>query len=66
MRARPSGMLQGRALMTALSAACAVPQSVTRCLGAPSNYKRYQRHWRVVQTFLAVDPGSSSGCAEAP
>jgi hypothetical protein len=56
MRARPSGMLQSRSLMAALSAAGALPQSVTRCLGTPSNHERHQGHRRVVQTLLAIDP----------
>ncbi len=57
MRARPSRMLQSRSPVAALSAAGALTQLITRCLGAPSNYQRHQRHRRVVQTFLAVDPG---------
>ena len=55
--ARPSGMLQCRSFMVALSVAGALPHSITRSIGTPSNYQRHQRHWRVVQTFLAIDPG---------
>jgi len=43
--------------MAALNATGALPQSITRCLGTPSNDERHERHWRVVQTFLAIDPG---------
>jgi len=57
VRARPSGMLQTRSLVAALRAPSALPQSVARCFGAPSNHEGHQGHWRVVQTFLAVDPG---------
>jgi hypothetical protein len=55
--ARPSGMLQCRSFMVALSVAGALPHSITRSIGTPSNYQRHQGHWRVVQTFLAIDPG---------
>jgi hypothetical protein len=34
----PSRMLQSRSFMTALSATGRLPQSITRCLGTPSNY----------------------------
>ena len=57
MRARPPRMLQSCSPVAALSAAGALPQSVTRRIGTPSNYQRHQRHWCVVQTLFAIDPG---------
>ena len=63
---RPSRMLQSRSLVAALSAAGALPQSVTRCLGTPSNHERHQGHRRVVQTFLAIDPGPAVAALKVP
>ena len=57
LRARPSGMLQTRSLVAALRAPSALPQSVARCFGAPSNHEGHQGHWRVVQTLFAINPG---------
>ena len=52
--------------MAALSAAGALPQSVTRCLGTPSNHERHQGHRRVVQTLLAIDPGPAVAAMKLP
>ena len=59
-------MLQARALVAALRAAGALPQSVTRRIGAPSNYQRHQRHRCVVQTLLAIDPGPAVAALKLP
>jgi hypothetical protein len=64
MRAQPSGVLRLRALLAALRAACALPQSVTRCLGAPSNYQRHQCIGARCKHFSSRAT-SNSGCAEA-
>ena len=57
VRARPSRMLQRRSLVAAFSAARTTPQLVAGCFGAPSDHEWDQGHRRVVQTFLAIDPG---------
>jgi hypothetical protein len=59
-------MLQSRSLMAALSAAGALPQSVTRSISTPSDYQRHQGHWRVVQTLLAIDPGPAVAALKLP
>ena len=66
MRARPSRMLQSRSLMAALSAAGALPELVTRCLGTLSNYQRHQGHRGVVQTLFAIDPSPAVAALKLP
>jgi hypothetical protein len=66
MSVRPTGMLQSRSLVAALRAAGRLPQSITRRLSTPSNYQGHQGHWRVVQTFLAIDPGPAMATLKLP
>jgi hypothetical protein len=60
MRARPSPMSQGRSFMAALSAAGALPQSITRRIGTPSNHERHQGHRRVALVRRIASDNDSS------
>jgi hypothetical protein len=66
VRAGPPRMLQRRSLVAAFGAARATPQLVAGCFGAPSDHEWDQGHRRVVQTFLAIDPGPAVATLKVP
>ncbi len=54
--AAPSGVLDGRALVVAAGAACALPQDIARRVAAPADDGDRARQRRVVLAPLAVEP----------